>query len=121
MKKILLVEDEPVDLIDLRKLLSAEGYDIVDRVATGENAIISFNEHKPDLIIIDIHLKGKMTGYDTAKELIQFSNPKFIFIASNEGYEEYLKGTGINYVYLRKPFTEDQLMNLLNQFAKGVI
>lgn len=119
MKKILLVEDEPIDLIDLRKILTRRGYNIVDRVATGENAINSFNEYKPDYIILDIHLKGKMTGYDTAKELIQFSNPKFIFLASNEGYEEYLKGTGIDYVYLKKPFTEDQLLNLLNHFSRG--
>lgn len=119
MKKILLVEDEPIDSIDLRKILTQKGYNIVDRVATGENAINSFNEFNPDLIIMDIHLKGKMTGYDTAKELIQFSNPKFIFIASSEDYEEYLKGTGIDYVYLKKPFTEGHLLNLLKQFTKG--
>jgi CheY-like chemotaxis protein len=53
-----------------------------------------------------------MTGIDAAKEIVQTASPFFIFLTAN-GYEEYLKGTGIHYMYLKKPFTEMQLIELL--------
>jgi len=114
MKKILIVEDEPVTPVDLKKILEENGYAIVDRVLTGESAIKSFEEHQPDIIIMDIHLKGKMTGIDAAKEIVQFSKPHFVFLAG-VGYEEYLKDTGIDYVYLQKPFNEEKLLALIKE------
>lgn len=116
MKKILIVEDELITQLDLAGILSPKGYTIVKRVNTGEAAIEAFHKFKPDIIIMDVHLKGKMTGIDAAKEIVQFANPFFIFLSGDE-YEMYLRGTGIKYVYLKKPFAENELLNLLNSFA----
>lgn len=67
-KKILLVEDD----VDLQKLyrgkLSEEGFEIYS-VATGESAISTMREVRPDLVILDIMLAGKLNGFDVLERM----------------------------------------------------
>lgn len=119
MKNILIVEDEPIASFDIGRVLIDHDFKIVDRVHTGEAAIEAYEKYKPGVIIMDVHLKGKMTGIDAAKEIVQSASPYFIFLSGD--YDEYLKGTGIRYDYLKKPFTEEQLLDHLNLVAKGTI
>ncbi len=67
--KILVVEDEALTALELQKKLVSWGYDVIDIVSSGEKALEKALALKPDLILMDILLKGNMTGIDAAREI----------------------------------------------------
>lgn len=71
--RILIVEDENIVALDLRKSLEELGYRIVGTASCGQEAIDLDNEHSPDLILMDIRLKGEMDGIAAAR-IIQASH-----------------------------------------------
>ena len=68
MKKanILIVEDESIVAKDIQQTLEKLGYNVIATLAEGEKALKVVKEMPPDLIFMDIMLKGEMTGIDTA-------------------------------------------------------
>ena len=65
--KILVVEDEALTGMELEKKLVQWGYDVVGIVSSGEDAVEKALELEPDLILMDILLKGYMNGVEAAK------------------------------------------------------
>lgn len=63
-KKIIIVEDEFVIYFSLRNIFQRRGYEVCDVVTTGEEAIITAEKEKPDVIIMDINLSGPMNGIE---------------------------------------------------------
>ena len=64
--KILVVEDEGIVAKDIANSLKKLDYDVIVTASSGEKAIEIVRENQPDLILMDIMLKGQMTGIDTA-------------------------------------------------------
>ena len=69
IRKILVVEDEAITAMSLKLRLTRFGYDISKIVATGEEAIASIEQEKPDLILMDIRLAGELSGIETAQQI----------------------------------------------------
>jgi len=67
--KILIVEDEAIIARHLQMELAADGFDIIDIVSNGEEAIQKVNKNKPDLVLMDINLNGKLNGIETMEIL----------------------------------------------------
>ena len=65
--KILIVEDEVIIAMEVESQLQGLGYEVTSIVNTGENAIKKAAEDKPDLILMDIRIKGELDGIDTAE------------------------------------------------------
>ena len=65
--KILVVEDEIIVAADLKNRLEKMGYTIIGMTTTGHDAVRKTGETKPDLVLMDIMLKGEMDGIDTAQ------------------------------------------------------
>lgn len=61
-KRLLIVEDEAITALDLKYSLEELGYEIVDTVDTGQDAINTAAETVPDIVLMDIKLKGDMEG-----------------------------------------------------------
>ena len=57
-ERILIVEDEAITALDLKYSLEELGYEIVDTVDTGQDAIDTAAEKTPDVVLMDIKLKG---------------------------------------------------------------
>jgi len=68
-KKILIVEDEGLVAEDIETTLANLGYEIVGVVMSGEKAVVKATEIKPDLVLMDIGLRGYMDGIDAAKKI----------------------------------------------------
>src|ERR1700722_19418647 len=64
--RILVVEDERIVARSLRKQLTALGYEVVECVASGKEAIQQAGELRPDLVLMDISLDGPMDGVEAA-------------------------------------------------------
>ncbi len=83
--KILIVEDEIITAMSLKQLFEHWGLGRCKQVSSGKDAIEKTMIEKPDIVLIDIHLKGELNGIETAKQLqANFSVP-VIFIT---GYSD---------------------------------
>ena len=73
-KNILVIEDEAIVSKDIQQSLKKLGYNIVGSAATGEKAVELALESKPDLVLMDIMLKGEMSGIDAAEKIREKAN-----------------------------------------------
>src|SRR5215210_5034702 len=67
--RILIAEAHPIEALGLADLLHKLGYVLVGSVASGPEAILAAGEHQPDLLLMDVDLKGDMDGIAAAVEI----------------------------------------------------
>ena len=67
MVKILIVEDDDAMAENIETTLEAEGYSVAGRERSGKGALSLVAERKPDLVLMDIWIKGPIDGIETAK------------------------------------------------------
>ncbi|MDF1674027.1 MAG: response regulator [Vicingaceae bacterium] len=107
---ILVVEDEAIVSKDIQQSLKKLGYNIVGASATGEKAIELANEYKPDLVLMDIMLKGDMSGIDTAEKIKETLNIPVIYLTAYADENTLSKAKVTEpYGYIIKPFKEIDL------------
>jgi len=111
--RILIVEDEFVEANNLQQILEREGY-IVTGIGRSVAAALKLIERKPpDLVMLDIHLQGNLTGIDLANQLRDMKIG-FVYLSanSNKSILEAAKQT-LPYGFLVKPFrAKDVLVTL---------
>jgi len=104
-KNILVIEDEAIVSKDIQQSLKKLGYNIVGSASTGEKAVILALETKPDLVLMDIMLKGDMSGIDAAEQIRNKLSIPVIYLTAyaDENTLEKAKVTE-PYGYIIKPF-----------------
>lgn len=109
-KKILIVEDEFIVSNNLRLILEEAGYIIPGIAASAKEAEDCIQQHKPDLVLLDIRLKGKLSGIDIARKL-RIDHIPFIYLSANANQTilEEAKTTE-PYGFLVKPVREKDLL-----------
>jgi CheY-like chemotaxis protein len=107
--RILIVEDEAAQSIDLEDQVSSLGYAVMAAVSTGEAALLAAQE-LPDLALVDIRLGGGLDGIDTARILKKRFNVGVIYTTAHDDEETIrrLKGT-LPSGYLGKPIRSRDL------------
>ncbi|MGP8024368.1 MAG: methanogen output domain 1-containing protein [Methanobacterium sp.] len=108
---VLIVEDEAITALEMQKILESWNYDICSIVSTGEDAINVAKNSQPDLILMDIILKGEMDGVEAASKIKEFTDAPVLYITALESVDfTRLKNTkGIG--YLVKPINEGELQH----------
>jgi PAS domain S-box-containing protein len=111
MTTILVVEDEAIVAIDITQRLKRAGYDVPAVEATGEAALRKLEELHPDLVLMDVLLKGEKDGIETAREIKnQFEIPVvFLTGQADESTQERVKNTGA-YGFILKPIDTASLL-----------
>jgi CheY-like chemotaxis protein len=107
---ILVVEDEAIVAMDIANTLRNLGHEVTDTVPSGEQALASVKENRPNVILMDIILKGEMDGIQTAEQIrAQYSIPVIFLTAYAD--EKTLERAKITAPcgYLTKPFEETDL------------
>ncbi len=107
---ILVVEDESIVSKDIQQSLKKLGYNISGAASTGLKAIEIANEMKPDLVLMDIMLKGDMSGIETAEKIKETLNIPVIYLTAYAD-ENTLSRAKVTepYGYIIKPFKEIDL------------
>ncbi len=107
---ILIVEDNNIVMMELKDRLIEMGYNVVDTASSGEEAIKKAGKHLPDLIMMDIRIKGEMDGIDSAAIIRkEFGIPVVYLTAhTDENTVQRAKVTE-PYGYIIKPFEEREL------------
>ncbi|HIE32175.1 MAG TPA: PAS domain S-box protein, partial [Methanosarcinales archaeon] len=109
--KILIVEDEAIVSEDLRITITDLGYEVVGRASSADEAVAKAFELKPDLILMDIVLKGDKTGIDASYEIKEKMNIPIIFLTAYSDVELIDKAlTAKPHAYVVKPFQAKQLL-----------
>ncbi len=108
--KILIVEDESIVRKDIERSLTKLGYTVVAQADNGEKALELAREKKPDLALMDINIKGNMTGIETAEAIKQEMDIPVIYLTgfSDDSTLEKAKHTE-PHGYIIKPFKEVDL------------
>jgi signal transduction histidine kinase/AmiR/NasT family two-component response regulator len=108
--RILIVEDNKNNVIRLRFLLEALDYEVVGTAATGEDAITTAQNTAPDLILMDIKLRGEMDGIEAARQIHTQSDVPIIYLSAF-ATSKMLERAKISepYAYLTKPIDERSL------------
>jgi len=79
-KRIMIVEDEVVPARTLQMSLREMGYEAGWIVSTGEEAVQKAQEHKPDLVLMDIILEGDMDGIEAAQQIRSLFDIPIIYL-----------------------------------------
>jgi len=72
--RVLIVEDDYLQAESLEALLELEGHSVCGTAASGKDALILAQSMRPDLVFVDVCIKGSMDGIETAR-LIKLSSP----------------------------------------------
>jgi len=107
---ILLVEDESIVAMDMSRRLKAMGYSTIGHVASGKKAFEYAMQKHPDLILMDIQLKGELDGIHTAELIRQEMDVPVIYITAYGDDETFSRAKAAGaYGYILKPFQEREV------------
>lgn len=112
--KVMVVEDESIVAIDIGQRLLGLGYEVTATVSTGEKAIEMAEKTSPNIILMDIVLKGQMDGIQAAAHIVEkFKIPVVYLTAySDEKTLKRAKVTG-PFGYIIKPFEDRELHSVI--------
>ena len=108
--KILIVEDEGITAKHLEKALEGLGYNIVDTTAYGEEAVVKAKDLQPDLVLMDIMLKGEMDGVEAAELIRKRLGLPIIYLTASSDKTTFQRAKITEpFGYILKPFDENSL------------
>jgi len=112
--KVLIVEDEGLIANDIAIQLRSSGYDVSAIAASGEEALTLIEKSQPDLVLMDIRLKGKLDGIDTALQIRSEYALPVIFLTSHADSDTVARARYAEpFGYLVKPFRQVTLCSAI--------
>ena len=109
-KRIIIVEDEALITAEIKAMLKRLDYEVVGHAMNGDKALDMFARIEADLFLLDISIKGTLSGIDLAKIIREKYKLPFVFLTSfsDKATLEKVKDT-MPYGYIVKPFNESDL------------
>jgi CheY-like chemotaxis protein len=114
--QVLVVEDESLIAEDLALTVQEIGAAVVGIAASAEEAVRLAAQHRPDVVLMDIRLRGVDDGVDAAKAIRAMINPAIIFCTGNgdSTTRQRIRAFG-NAQLLLKPVNSDELIQAIGQ------
>jgi two-component system, response regulator PdtaR len=113
--RILIVEDEMFVAMDIELVVERTGHQVVGFAGTAERAVALAEELRPDLVLMDIRLRGERDGIDAAIEIRQrFDIPSLIISAFGDARTRERAGPARVLGFISKPFDRALLKIALN-------
>ena len=112
--KILVVEDEMIIGAKISMYLSSLGYEVTGVLPRGEEVLNHVKEDTPDIIILDVHLKGQMDGIETAASIEQYFQIPIIYLTANADNATFNRArTTRPAAFISKPFKKLDLQRAI--------
>lgn len=110
MTKILIVEDEMIIAADISMQLTAFGYEVTGITPRGEDAIKNIESTRPDIVLMDIELKGTLDGIQTGEHIFDHFQIPVIFLTANADDATFERAKSAKpYAFISKPFRSADL------------
>lgn len=116
--RILIVEDERLIAEDLKEILQNAGHSVVGIFSTGEEVLQKIKDINPDLILMDIRLKGRLDGVQTAIKIhntIKTIPIVFLTAHAKNQYPHLSSLSSSSFTYLTKPFEITSLLTVIKK------
>lgn len=112
--KIFILEDEAIIAAEIQAILTKMGYQVIAKERNGDKALDRLSTISPDLALLDITVKGSLSGVDIAKVIKAKYHFPFVFLTSHSDLAtlNQVKET-LPYGYIVKPFTENDLRSAI--------
>ena len=112
MAKVLIVEDESIVAFDIKHIVRRLGHTVVGISATGSGALEAAEETRPDLVLMDIQLKGEMDGIETAARIHDKYRIPVVYLTASTDEETLHRSKRTEpFGYILKPIEERELRN----------
>ncbi|HTF31904.1 MAG TPA: LytTR family transcriptional regulator DNA-binding domain-containing protein [Flavitalea sp.] len=112
--KILVVEDEMIIGAKISMQLTGLGYEVTGILPRGEEAIIHVEENRPDIVLLDINLKGKLDGIETAFQIQKLANIPIIFLTANADEATFNRArVSKPHAFISKPYRQLDLQRAI--------
>lgn len=109
--KVLIVEDELIIATDLKDILEGAGYEVIDLCKSYEAAVKSLEANVPDILLLDIQIRGEKDGVDLANHIHQHYQIPFIYISSHTDRTTLDRAKeSLPYGFLVKPFEDEDVL-----------
>ena len=119
--KILIVEDEMVIAANISLQLTTLGYEVTGIVPRGEEAILQIKQNQPDIVLLDICLKGDIDGIETAQIMQNDYDIPIIYLTANADEDNFNRAKTTNpYAFISKPFKKLDLQRAIELTALKV-
>lgn len=114
MSQILIVEDDMIIAANLSLQLTKLGYDISGIVSKGEDAIDHVQKNNPDIVLMDINLKGNIDGIDAAIAIHLKNEVPIIYLTANHDDVTFGRAKATQpYAFISKPFNKINLQRTI--------
>ena len=121
MHNILIAEDERIVAMDIQNTLTTLGYNVTSIVDNGEELLEKIKLNKPSLVLLDISLKGTLSGIECAHYLSSNYDIPYIFLSGYSDSEIKSKIKDLKFSgYIRKPFDRFMLSKAIKKALSGV-
>lgn len=118
-KSVLIIEDEMIHGIMLKSTIENNGYRVIDIIPKGEDAVTAALNHRPDLIISDIILKGRISGFDAAEQILSHIKVPFIFLTAFSDSSALKRAADVSSAaVINKPYDIKHLIETLDRMLK---
>jgi response regulator NasT len=109
-RRVVIAEDEALIRMDLREMLEEEGYVVVAEAGDGKAAVEAVEEHKPDLVILDVKMPV-LDGITAAEQIVAKRGAAVVMLTAFSQKELVSRARDAGAMaYLVKPFTKNDLM-----------
>ena len=117
--RIMIVEDESIIALDIRHIVRHLGYEVTAMAASGEESIDKAVSTDPDLILMDIQLKGRMDGINAAEKIQRLYDIPVIYLSA---FGDDVTLERINrdrpFEFIQKPFIESELKETIERLLR---
>lgn len=114
MKRVMIVEDESLVALEISEAVAQYGFEVVGICPDGVCAVAMADEARPDLILMDIRIKGETDGIETAQKILQQHRLSVIFLTAFSDEKHIESAVSLNPLgYLIKPIRTAELYALL--------
>ncbi|MBI4630791.1 MAG: response regulator [Chloroflexi bacterium] len=111
---VLIVEDENIIALDLKRILIRSGYAVSHIANSGDEALAAVAAAPPDAVLMDIGLGGEMDGIQTSQHILEQIDIPIIFVTANSDLATVRKSQNANpFGYVLKPFDEREISIVL--------
>ncbi len=112
--QVLIIEDEPIIAMDLEALVIELGHEVINTARTHKEAVAAIRQHKPGLVLADIHLADGSSGLEAVNEILASVNVPVIFVTAYP--ERLLTGDRPEPTFLiTKPFRSETVKAIISQ------
>jgi two-component system, response regulator PdtaR len=119
-RRILIVEDEMFVAMDIQLVVEKAGHQVVGFAGTADRAVALADKLHPDLVLMDVRLRGERDGVDAAIEIRQrFDIPSLIISAFSDAQNRERAGPARVLGFISKPFDRALLEIALNGGLKA--